>query len=233
MQKNPNAKAHREISNAFARLTPIDPKAKKTKASQVTCDAAADSIIILSKIPTKHKVPRTFFKDKASTQKELTQLLALFSRFGNTLTVQISILNSDAVIAIGGTEPLQELSRTVLSLGTQLERILEKIKSSEETKQASDKAEEESSDTTKAVRSGAPSNLRAQMIAQTAASYYQRITGKSPTISKNNYSDPPTLGGVYYYLIDDIFKILKMEVSVEHHAREAAKTLRLLSRESP
>lgn len=223
MQKNTNAKVHREISNAFARLTP-DPKAKKTEANQGTFDAAADSIIMLSKIPTAHKVPRSFFKDKAATKKELAQLLALFSRFGNTLAAQIPSLNSDAVIAIGGTESLLELSNTVLSIGARFEHILKKIEDSDKTKKTTD--------TTKAVRSGAPSNLRAQMIARTAASYYQRITGKRPTITKNNYSDPPTLGGAYYYLIDDIFKILKMKVSVEHHARETAKTLRLLSRES-
>lgn len=229
MQKNPNAKLHLEISNAFARLTP-DPKAKKTEANQGTFDAAADSIIMLSKIPTTHKVPRHFFKDEAATMKELTQLLALFSRFGNTLSAQIPSLNSDAVIAIGGTEPLLELSNTVLSIGTRFEHILKKIKSSEESKNASDKAGEQSSDTTKARHSGAPSNLRAQMIAQTVASYYQRITGKRATVIKYNYSDPPTPGGAYYNLLDNIFKIIKMEVSVEHHAREAAKKLRLLSR---
>lgn len=227
-KKSPDAKLHHEISTAFARLT-LDPKAKKTEAYQGTFDAAADSIIMLSKIPTAHKVPRSYFKDKAATQKELAQLLALFSRFGNTLAVQIPSLNSDAVIAIGGTGALLELSNTVLSIGARFEHILKKIEDSEATKKA---FKEESSNITKAVRSGAPSNLRAQMIARTAASYYQRITGKRPTITKNNYSDPPTLGGAYYYLIDNIFKILKMEVSVEHHAREAAKTLRLLSRES-
>lgn len=231
MTQKTNYKLPLAITNAFARLKP-DPKTEKTEAVQSTCEAAAHNIILLSKIPTKHKVSRGYFKDEAATQKELTQLFNLFSQFSRTLAAQIPSLNSDAVSAIGGTQSLQDLSSTVLGMGTRLEHILQVIKASEEKKHLKSGAQSNPSDKKKALRSGAPSNLRVQMIAQTAASFYERITGKRPTVTKNNYSDPPTLGGAYYLLLEDIFGILKIEASVEHYASEASRNRRLLSRQS-
>lgn len=226
-------KIHSKIVDCFARLKvkPLHgiPKNQTKNSSldidQLTLDNAADTILRFNKIPTRFKTPRSYFSDQASTSKELASLKKLLETFSNGLIQQIANLNSDAIIAIGGKETLVDLSEHVVQIAGQVAAIIQK--SAKKQNQSDSKIQP-----AKKLRSGAPTNLRTQMIAQTAASFYERITGKRPTVTKNNYSDPPTLGGPYYLLLEDIFGILKIEASVEHYASEAVKNRRLLSRQS-
>lgn len=218
-----------EISTCFSRLTTKGrkdglevntPQAMMTEANQATFEAAASIIITLNSIPTRNKVPRSYFKDAAQTRSELTGLCSLLDRFGSALLSQMAQLNSDAIASIGGTDPLSELAKTVTVLCAHYEAILQKIPNPKDN------------NLKRAKRSGAPTNIRAKFIAQTIATYYKKITDKNPTISKNPYKDTNNLGGPYFYLIEEIFDLLKIEGNREYYARQAAKTLRSLTRQS-
>lgn len=233
MTTHSNSKAHSRIIDCFARLkvkqlcdiTKDQARSSSTDIDQLTLDSAADTILRFNKIPTRFKTPRSYFSDQASTCTELASLQKLLETFSNGLIQQIANLNSDAIIAIGGKEILVELSEHVAQIAGKVATIIQNVEKKQNQSESKNQL-------AKKLRSGAPTNFRATYISNAIAAYYQRITGKRPTISKDPYSDTPKPQGRYFYLVQEIFALLKIDANAEYYARNAAKTLRSLTRQS-
>lgn len=224
MNSKNDSKLHKAISSSFARLKPKTSQSNQEVEgsevedlayAQLICNTAADIVIRLNGIPTSFKTPRNYIRDKASTRKELKNLQNLLDLFSFSLLQQIANLNADAISAIGGKDVLVHLSENVATIAGQIESIIDSSKPV---------------NTPRKLRNGAPINLRATHVANAIATYYQRITGKHPTIIKDAYTDPPTISGNYYFLVQEIFDLLKIDANVEHFARKASKTLSSLTR---
>lgn len=68
---------------------------------------------------------------------------------------------------------------------------------------------------------GRPKNVSAQEVTDTAARIYERVTGRSPTVTTNtaDYS----IGGPWPLFLSDIFQALNLEASLEDRAKKARK----------
>lgn len=228
MTKPKNTKLLSEITACFKRLkvkSYIEPAKSKSKGSKkleatkvvenkpqaypAMFEAAALVILSVSKRPTKFSGPRKFLIDKASTVKELNGLSSVLERHSNELLLALTKLNADAISVLDGGLGITGLSEELVNFAQSI-----RVRGKQHETSA------------KSIR-GAPQNIKALLVAKTTASYYHRITGFKPTIIKYHYKEY-SLGGPFYNLLDEIFTLLKIDVSREHYAREALRSLGFL-----